>query len=206
MKRIIFDIDYTLLKQNYENELDFFKDYAMNEYFMNNIPKVLGDFENKHLKYNKLELLNYLNQFSSSNLDESFLMDWFKFNIELENQDVNDAKELLEYCKRKGIEIVALTNWFTDAQKRRLEKFGILKYFTKVIGTDMVKIKPNKEAYLMASRGLKMEECLFIGDSPKKDLDGPYQMGAKVIHFDNNYKNNTKYQKIREIKELKNIL
>ena len=70
----------------------------------------------------------------------------------------------------------------------------------------MVKIKPNKEAYLMASSGVKISECLFIGDNPRKDLDVPYQMGAKVILFDNSNKNDTKYPKIKEIKKLKNIL
>lgn len=182
MKRIIFDIDYTLLKPNYENELDFFKDYAMNEYFMNNIPKVLGDFENKHLKYNKLELLNYLNQFSSSNLDESFLMDWFRFNIELENQDVNDAKELLEYCKRKGIEIVALTNWFTDVQMKKLEKVGLLKYFDKVYGGDIF-LKPNPESYLNAIGNHKPGECIMVGDTLEVDVMAPSRLGIKVIHF-----------------------
>lgn len=124
MKRIIFDVDYTLLKPNYENEIAFFKDYAMTKEFMDDIGKALGEFENNQLKYNVKEFLNYLNQFSSFNLDETFLYNWFRFNIELEEQDVSDAKELLEYCRKTKIEIVALTNWFTEVQKKKLEKLA----------------------------------------------------------------------------------
>ncbi len=207
IKRIIFDIDNTLIL--FKDE--FIKYYA--EIFPDKDLKkakevydVLEFYEDEENIYSEEAMLSFLNRKLDYNFDINMIK---KINKEVAENWVNEPDEdiisTFEYLSQK-YEIYALTNWFTDAQKRRLEKFGILKYFTKVIGTDMVKIKPNKEAYLMASRGLKMEECLFIGDSPKKDLDGPYQMGAKVIHFDNNYKNNTKYQKIREIKELKNIL
>ena len=50
MKKIIFDIDYTLLKPNYEYEQNFFKDYAMTEHFMNNIRKISKKFKPKYKK------------------------------------------------------------------------------------------------------------------------------------------------------------
>ena len=207
VKRIIFDIDNTLILF----KDDFIKYYA--EIFPDKDLKkakevydALEFYEDEEDIYSEEAMLNFLNRKLDYDFDINMIK---KINKEVAEKWVDkpdkDIISTFEYLSKK-YEIYALTNWFTDAQKRRLDKFGILKYFTKVIGTDMVKIKPNKEAYLMASNGLKMEDCLFIGDSPKKDLDVPYQMGAKVIHFDNNYKNNTEYPKIREIKELKNIL
>ena len=204
MKRIIFDIDYTLLKPNYENELDFFKDYAMNEHFMNNIGRVLGEFENKHLKYTKLELLSYLNQFSSLNLDESFLNDWFRFNIELEKQDVDDAIELLEYCKRKQIEIVALTNWFTDVQMKKLEKVGLLKYFDEVYGGDVF-LKPSPESYLNAIGDHKPEECIMVGDTLEVDVMAPSELGIKAIHFTKKELDH-EFIKVKKLVEVKQYL
>ncbi len=207
IKRIIFDIDNTLIL--FKDE--FIKSYA--EIFPDRDLKkakevydVIEFYEDEEDIYSEEKMLNFLN----SKLDYEFNIDMIrKLNYEVAEKWVEapsqDIIDTMAYLSKK-YEIYALTNWFTDSQKRRLEKMGLLKYFTKVIGTDMVKIKPNKEAYLMASEGVKIEECLFIGDSPKKDLDVPYQMGAKVICFDNNYKNNTEYPKIREIRDLKNIL
>ena len=207
VKRIIFDIDNTLIL--FKDE--FIKYYA--EIFPDTDLKkakevydILEYYEDEEDIYSEEKVLNFLNRHMNYNFNINMVR---KLNNEYAEKwvDVPD-KEIIstfEYLSKK-YEIYALTNWFTGSQKRRLEKMEILKYFTKVIGADMVKIKPNKEAYLMVSSGLKMEECLFVGDSPKKDLDVPYQMGAKVIYFDNNYKNDREYPKIREIKELKNIL
>lgn len=83
IKRIIFDIDYTLLVPNYSHEVEFFKNYYMSDYFMNNIGKVLEEYENSHLRYEVYDFLNYLNKFSKSNLDKEFLYNWFCFNTML---------------------------------------------------------------------------------------------------------------------------
>lgn len=207
LKRIIFDIDNTLII--FKDE--FIKSYA--EIFPDKDLKKAKEvydaiefYEDEETIYSEQKLLDFLNR----RLDYKFDMDMIKkLNQEVAEKWVGkpdkEIIETLEYLASK-YEIYALTNWFTDSQKTRLEKFGILKYFTKVIGTDQVKIKPNKEAYLMASEGLNIEECLFIGDSSRKDLDVPYKMGAAVIYFDPNGKNDTQYTTILAIKDLRNIL
>ena len=207
IKRIIFDIDNTLI---------LFKDsfaYSYAEIFPDKDLKkakevydALEFYEDEEDIYTEEKMLNFLNR----KLNYSFTIDMIKkINEEVAENWVNEKNQelidTLKYLSEK-YEIYALTNWFTKTQKRRLEKMDILQCFDKVIGTDIVKIKPHKEAYLLASQGIKIEECLFVGDSARKDLDVPYQMGAKVIHFDNNYQNNNDYPKIRNIKELKNIL
>ena len=206
IKRIIFDIDNTLIifKDEFINSYaDIFPDKDLKK--AKEVYDALEFYEDEEEIYNEEAMLKFLNRKLNYNFDINMVK---KINEEVAEKWVNepdkDMIDTFKYLKEK-YEIYALTNWFTKPQKRRLEKIGILKYFDKVIGTDMVKIKPNKEAYLMASEGQKIEECLFIGDSPKKDLDVPYQMGAKVICF-NNADNNTNYQSIEEIKELKNIL
>lgn len=202
MKKIIFDVDYTLLKPNYEFEPNFFKDYAMTEHFMNNIGKVLGEFENRHLKYNTKEFLIYLNQFSSMHLDEKFLLNWFTFNAKLEKQDVSDAKELLEYCKKKRIEIVALTNWFTEVQKKKLEIVDLLKYFDEVYGGDIY-LKPNPQSYLKAIGNSQPSDCIMVGDTLEVDVIAPSALGIKAIHLTKKEEDHefTKVKKLTEIKQ-----
>ena len=181
IKRIIFDIDYTLLVPNYSHEVEFFKNYYMSDYFMNNIGKVLEEYENSHLRYEVYDFLNYLNKFSKSNLDKEFLYNWFCFNTMLKKQDVSDSKELLEYCKNKKIEIVALTNWFTEVQKKKLEKVGLSHYFDNIYGGD-VYLKPHLESYLNAIGNNQPSDCIMVGDNLLVDVMVPSQLGINTIH------------------------
>ena len=53
------------------------------------------------------------------------------------------AKKVLEYLKSKDKKIVALSNWFTEMNKTRLENAGLIKYFDRVYCSDEVDMKPN---------------------------------------------------------------
>ena len=97
IKRIIFDVDYTLLKPNYDQEVTFLKKYVPedNEYFLYHMHDILTQYELKFKRYEKSELLNHINQFSKTNLDEKFLEQWFQFSSNIHEQDVSDSIEIL---------------------------------------------------------------------------------------------------------------
>lgn len=101
---------------------------------------------------------------------------------------------------------MVLTNWFTKSQKERLKNYEILKYFKEVIGTDLVKNKPNEESFIRACGTYKPEECVMIGDSLEKDVNGALNCGLGAILFD--YKNiyDGEIQKVKKISDLKNML
>ncbi len=204
IKRIIFDIDYTLLVPNYSHEVEFFKNYYMSDYFMNNIGKVLEEYENSHLRYEVYDFLNYLNKFSKSNLDKEFLYNWFCFNTMLKKQDVSDSKELLEYCKNKKIEIVALTNWFTEVQKKKLEKVGLSHYFDNIYGGD-VYLKPHLESYLNAIGNNQPSDCIMVGDNLLVDVMVPSQLGINTIHYTQD-KCEHEFTKVKKLTEIKKYL
>lgn len=110
--------------------------------------------------------------------------------------------EILEYLSQK-YEIIVLTNWFTYSQKNNLNKLQVLQYINLVIGTDQVKNKPNKEAFLKACGNVPVEECIMIGDSFKTDILGAYEAGLDAIWY--NPKNKQLKQKIK-VKQINNLI
>ena len=52
IKRIVFDIDYTLLIPNYYRETEFFEEVVPNhgEYLTQNIMQILTEYEHAHKK------------------------------------------------------------------------------------------------------------------------------------------------------------
>ncbi len=206
IKRIIFDIDDTLI----ENKPSFALTYKnlfndKSEKKAQELYDILEYYETKENIYDENKMLTLINTKLNTNYDITFIK---KLNEEISQKWINKDNSIIDTIKylSQKYELYALTNWFTKTQEKRLENSELLKYFKKVIGTDKVKIKPNREPFEEASENQKIEECLFIGDNPKKDLDTPYKMGAQVILLDKRGKYKVTYKKITQIKELKDIL
>ena len=201
IKKVIFDIDYTLLVPNYDDEKEFFKNSSMNDYFLNHIGELLEEYERTHTRYEVQELLHYLSQYSSKPLQDDFLYNWFSFNTKLKEQDVSESKEILQYCKQKGLEVVALTNWFTEVQRQKLEKVGLSSYFDEIYGGD-VWLKPHRESYLTAIGSRSFEECIMIGDHLFVDVMAPAQLGMHAIHYTQKDVQH-EYEKVKKLTEIK---
>ena len=207
IKRVIFDLDNTLI----EFPKDYNKEYdeVINKYNLNitsqDLYKIIGKYESsgENIYYDKEKMLELINQEFNLNLNIDFidyLLDIISRLVRPFNNELND---ILEYLSSK-YELVVLTNWFTDCQKKRLELAGILKYFNKVYGTDIIPMKPNKECFMCVIGNLKPEECVMIGDNLEVDIKIPYEMGMNVYHL--NKFGTSKYPTIKEIKELKERL
>lgn len=213
IKRIIFDIDNTLIMgmgseiyikgyQEVFESLGYLATYEKAK----ELYDVLDFYEEEEDIYDKNKMLNFINHKLETNYEMS-LIDGI--NDKIANAWIHevdsDVLDTLKYLSSK-YELYALSNWFTSVQEKRLDLMKMLKYFTKVIGTDKVKIKPNAEAYKMAMGDKLPSECLFIGDRPDKDLDVPCRMGSKGIYFDYKNKKDYSYKRITNLKELKEIL
>lgn len=211
IKRLVFDLDNTLIMWDSEfyKTLDDTLNYFNINYddnVKNNLIKAVDDYESTYEIF-KFEYMNDLmSEYTNMELPNDFVEKWTEY---LENavplkQDL-ELIDTLEYLSNK-YELVVLTNWFTKQQAKRLENFGIFKYFIEVIGTDLVKNKPNKEAFVRACENHNMDECLMIGDSLAKDVQGALDVGMKAILMD--YKDNYDGEiiKVKKISDLKDIL
>ena len=206
IKRIIFDIDDTLLPFPKEF-IDGYKS-VLERYNLNIEPselyEIIGEYETsgEYEYYNKEELLRLINKRLNINLSNDFIDDFFNMYNKLVSKVDDGLVDTLKYLNGK-YELVTLSNWFTDSQEERLKCAGILKYFDKVYGTDIVPMKPRKESYIKAADNRNLSECLMIGDNYDMDIKVPLELGMNVYQLTNK---DTNYPSIKKISDLKDVL
>lgn len=212
MKRIIFDIDNTLIifKNNYWNTIDMTFEYFNIKYGKEHIIKfknAINDYEKFFNIYDKNHMRELLEKYIGMGLPLNFIDVWTSYLEDAAPRKIKDVEETLNYLSTK-YELYALTNWFTEQQIKRLEKANIYKYFKEVIGADKVLIKPNKESFLKAADLTNIEDCIMVGDSLKSDIEGALNIGMKAILIDkkNTHETNKRFKVIKKITELKEIL
>ena len=207
IKQIIFDIDNTLIDVPKNIDIEFQK--LLNKFNVNVLPmdlyRAVGTYEIKgeHEYFTKEKLVEVVNNVLNLQLTIEFADEFLNTYNELITIVEDGVIETLKYLKSK-YRIVALSNWFTESQKIRLEKVGLLEYFDEVYGTDIVPMKPRKESFISVMGDFKPEECVMIGDNLKVDIEVPFEMGINVFHI--NKFGITKYPTIKRIIELKERL
>ena len=202
IKRIVFDIDQTLLNSK-KDCLESYKTYFERK----NLPdyseflyELIGEYDRQNGNYVVLDLVSFIDK----NSPFTFSVDDFKelYNIYKDHatkieDDIEDALSKLS----QKYELVILTNWYYEDQVARLEKAGILKYFKKVYAYENAGLKPHKEAYETACNGLLLSECLMIGDSIEKDVSVPLSFGMHAILYNPN-SIQTEYKSINKMSDL----
>ena len=76
--------------------------------------------------------------------------------------------EILEYLKDKEVQIAVASSTKTETVERELSEAGLLSYFDKVVGGDMIrKSKPAPDSFLKAAEvlGEDPKDCCIIEDS-----------------------------------------
>ncbi|MDD3241600.1 MAG: HAD family hydrolase [Bacilli bacterium] len=205
-KRIIFDIDNTLIDWKSDNYNPIKKaldnqNISYTEEDLKNINTAIEDYEYKYDILTKKDMINLINKFSKKNLDLSFLNDYLNYIKDEKVEKDIKLIELLKYLKDK-YELVILTNWFLEPQVKRLEKAGILEFFDKIYASDDYYLKPNENAFLRAIGNNGITECIIIGDNYDTDIEIPKALGMKTIYINKGSSNDS----ISSIYELKDIL
>ncbi len=209
IKRLIFDVDNTLIpwedKYWYSlNETLIYFEIEPKKELVNKLIEAVDNYESEYNTYNLKTMKDIMEKYSGIKLPNNFVYRWTIF-LRKCTPDTFDYKliDTLEYLKSK-YDLVVLTNWFTTQQSIRLKRYGILKYFTKVYGTDNMLNKPNKETFIESCLPYKPEECIFIGDTYDVDINGAIDAGLKAIYLTKNDKKDCTI--ISNLYELKNIL
>lgn len=211
IKRVILDIDNTLIP--WEKEYDKEVSNVLNkleipytEEDVEQILKALSEYENAYLTFDKEKMSEYVNQYTKKQYPQELVYEIIKrWEDCVPNEFDLEIIETLEYLKSK-YELVILTDWYADSQKERLKKVGIEKYFDTIYSAEKTKRKPYKEAFMQAIGVNKPEECVMVGDSFERDIDGAINAGLQAIYYNPNNINEQEYKTIAKIKELKEIL
>ncbi len=204
MKKIIFDLDNTLIKFDDSYFLDYAKVLRGTYKDGKNLYKIIGEYEKLKKIYDKEELVSFINYKMNTN-----------YNIDLIN-NLNDIisnnwiykipdnlDDVLSYLYKK-YKLYVLTNWFTDCQEKRLENANILKYFKEVVGNDKYLSKPSIDGYLHIIGDTNKKDVIMIGDNIDIDIKGAKDVGINYIlcDYDNKYKVKNKINNIIRLKEM----
>ena len=188
IKRIIFDLDETLIFWKKEYSLDMIDVVSKSPYNIDpvELDKILDSQEKTHDKisdqYIKEDIKKYLNVDVSDNFIKYIKESQYPY-AEYDEK----LEDVIKYLSSK-YDLVVLTNWFKDVQEERLKTAGILKYFTKVVGGEEC-LKPIATQYI--NDNYLYSECMFVGDSDKFDIEPAKKLGMstyKVSSIEDIYK------------------
>ena len=178
-KKIIFDLDYTLLIPDWSKEDDYLKQsipLEEQEEFFKQKQSILNQYELDEPRYDFKTLSECFKRHGFT-VTEEVIEGWMIHNGEAIIDEVAEgAVELLEYLKEQGIEIVLLTSWFSGTQIPRLKKTGLYEYINKIVAGEHA-MKPDLESFELAIGETPKEECLMVGDSLKSDKAGADRAG-----------------------------
>jgi putative hydrolase of the HAD superfamily len=93
--------------------------------------------------------------------------------------------ETLHLIRETGLPMGIVTDAHSRDAILRLEKAGLLPYFSGIVSYDMVLVKkPAYEPFLLALKMLKTraDEALLIGDSPRRDIEPCRQLGIRTVY------------------------
>ena len=94
------------------------------------------------------------------------------------------AESVLRFYSSKGYKLGLLSN-STQSFRDSFLNSELSKYFDEIVfSCDIGISKPDRAAYELIARklDLKMEECLFVGDSKKNDYEAPKKFGMSAYH------------------------
>ena len=185
IKRIIFDIDGTLIREsNFRTFItEVFKNYGIEDIdkinlFIANI----SEYENNYNCYDRNLYLKFFSNIIGIKLDYNFLKILFQeAKKSIPNNSILIRKMLSTLSE---YELVLLSNFFEESQRNRLTAMGINDYFSEYYGEKI--IKPNKQVYMEAKGKHEPEECLIVGNDKQLDIDIPKSLGFKTLYVNDN--------------------
>lgn len=201
-KKYIFDLDYTLLIPDWSKEDDYLRKcipLEEQEEFFKQKQDILNKYELEYPRYDFKTLSDYFKSYGFT-VSEETISGWMIHNGEaIKDEVVEGVRELFEYLKSHGKEIVILTSWFSGTQIPRLKKTGLYDYVDKIVaGEDAM--KPDLESFKLAIGDTDKEDCIMVGDSIKSDKVGAENAGIDYYIVD---KEHTILDLLKQLKECK---
>lgn len=195
VKAVIFDFDGTLVdfidtdieclklilkKTGAQVEPDEFADRAISHIIA--FHELVDSEEVNPLNLHHYRLSHTFNDFGIS-WDKTFV-DYYKQLLLERTNPYKNVSDLLTYLHDK-VKLGILTNAYDPVmQTKRVQASGLSTFFGIIqISGEEKYAKPDPEAFRLICNRLnnRPEECIFIGDSPRYDIDGAIAAGLKTI-------------------------
>jgi putative hydrolase of the HAD superfamily len=93
--------------------------------------------------------------------------------------------DTLSRIQEQGFPMAIVTDAHSRDAVRRLEKAGLLPFFSCMVTYDLVRVKkPASEPFIIALDMLKSmaDEVLLVGDSPRRDIEPGKMLGFRTVY------------------------
>lgn len=124
-----------------------------------------------------------------NNIDENILklVDIYR-NSKPELNLYEESKNIFNYAKMRGLKIGIITDGCSKVQWNKIKALSLEKIVEKIIVTDDYGKgfeKPHKKSYIEIINcfNVRPEECVYVGDNPKKDFIGAKELGMRTIRI-----------------------
>lgn len=200
IKTVIFDVDDTLysFREAHKAASSALADYAyaklgisrelfqsLTEETMKQLQEYMGEVAAVHNR-----TIRYQNLLESRGLPlhpHVLRMDSIYWDTLIECSQVSPgAQELLKWLKERGIRTGIGTDMTARIQFRKLEKLDLLPWIDFVVSSEEAGAEKPSQAFFArctAKAGCEAGECLFVGDSLKKDVLGAAAAGMNAVWY-----------------------
>jgi len=127
------------------------------------------------------ELIDELPWRHMPGLDE--LMEYYRHHYVRNAALMDQALEVLRALK-SSYRVGLVTNGRTDIQYGKIDRLGIRDLFEFILVSEEAGVKkPDPRIFRMAVERLRVrpEECVFVGDHPRNDIEGAGLAGMKTV-------------------------
>lgn len=189
-KAIGFDLDYTLWDQDFF-ALTFFEEIAEDVSRRLGLTEtdVLAAFNNALLRLTLFhpnlydEALRHLGV-CDPELVAELVSRYHKHRPLLEVYP--GAYDLLKYLKSNGYRLFLITDGNSETQRYKVDALKIGHYFEYMVFTgdypkEMRKPHPFSFIHILEKMEMIPDECVYIGDNPQCDFEGPKSLGIMTI-------------------------
>lgn len=187
LKAVIFDLDNTILDRS-----ETFRRFArsfVETYFSHRKPldplieRIIeldqdGYKDKSQLFDELLEELPWANK-----PDNKELMDYYQLHYVRNATLMEEAKEVVQAIREK-YKTGLITNGRTMIQYGKIDRLGLRNDFDVIVVSEEIGIKkPDPRIFEAALKKLEVrpDECIYIGDHPKNDIEGAGKVGMRTI-------------------------
>lgn len=190
LKAILFDLDQTILDRT--TSLIRFIEWQVNYYqlvpqknkkaFIKRFIKLDNNGSVwKDLVYAQLIKEFHIEKFDVNDLLNSYISDFNKFSVAFEH-----VPEIIQNLYQQGYKLGLISNGKSPFQENNFHALGLTEFFSTIIVSEAIGLrKPDPRIFKYASDelGCSPNECIFVGDNPKADIEGAKKVGMRTIFF-----------------------
>lgn len=188
IKALLFDLDDTLY---YEKEyvLGAFKEvaYYLGNKYKRSEEKLFDRMQELLEEVGRGKIFNIICDENNFDEDINHLVYIYR-SSKPELKLYYDSKEFLEWSRKQGYKLGIITDGASKVQWNKIKGLDVEGLVDKIIVTDDLGRefwKPHEKSYLnmMKHFDINKNECIYIGDNPKKDFIGARKLGIKTVRI-----------------------